>query len=339
MKEQKALITGITGQDGSYLAEFLLEKGYEVSGTIRKSENLSRSNISHISHRLKLVYADLGDSHSLLQALKDTRPDEIYNLASQSVPATSFREPIDTAEITGIGPHRLLEAMREVCPKAKFYQASTAEMFGWVGEVPQSEETPFHPANPYAAAKLYAHHIAKIYRKSYGMFIACGILYNHSSPRRSLNFVEQKVAYAAACAKLGIDTSEHSNEAGEPIVKNSKVAMGNLELKRDWGFALDYVESMWLMLQQTEPDDYVIGTGEAHTIRELCQETFLHVGLDWGKYVVVDKRFFRPTETGTLIADYAKAKKILGWKPKTSFKQLVAMLVDANIRKLTKSAH
>ena len=311
-KRKKALIIGITGQDGSYLAEFLLKKGYEVAGTVRKKENILQSNISHIKNCLKLVYADLGDFSSLLQALKDTRPDEIYNLASQSAPAISFREPIDTAQITGIGPHRILEAMRVICPKAKMYQASSSEMFGWVEEVPQNEKTQFHPANPYAASKLYAHHIAKIYRKSYGMFIACGILFNHSSPRRGLNFVEQKVAYAAACAKLGIKNSKHFNEAGEPIFKNGKVAMGNLKLKRDWGFALDYVESMWLMLQQRKPDDYVIGTGKAHTIKELCQEAFFHVGLDWKKYVVVDKRFFRPTETKPFVADYSKAKRILG---------------------------
>ena len=335
-KRKKALITGVSGQDGSYSAEFLLGKGYEVAGMARESENLSEGNISHIRDSLQIVYADLGDSVSLLQALKDTQPNEIYNLASQSVPATSFEEPIETVEITGVGPHRLFEAMREVCQKAKLYQASTAEMFGWVTKAPQSEETPFAPANPYAASKLYAHHIARIYRASYGMFLACGILYNHSSPRRNLNFVEQKVAYAAACAKLGITTSEHFNEAGEPIVKDGKVAMGNLELKRDWGFALDYVESMWLMLQQAEPDDYVIGTGKAHTIQELCREAFGYVGLDWKKYIMVDKRFFRPTETGPLVADYAKAKKVLGWSPRTSFEQLMAMLVDAHIKNLTK---
>ncbi len=333
-KKKKALITGITGQDGSYLGEFLLEKGYEVTGTIRKTSHLLYANINSIQHRVNLIYADLVDPVSILQVVKDVQPDEIYNLASQSVPATSFKQPIHTAEITGIGPHRVLEAIREVCPKAKLYQASSSEMFGWVKKVPQNEETPFNPANPYAAAKLYAHNIARIYRESYGMFIACGILFNHGSPKRNLNFVEQKVAYAAACAKLGIRTSEHLNEEGEPVVKDGKVAMGNLDAKRDWGFAGDYVESMWIMLQQRKPDDYVIGTGETHTIKELCQEAFGHAGLDWKKYVVIDKRFVRPTETGPLVADCSKAKKVLGWEPKMNFKKLVAMLVDANIGRL-----
>lgn len=333
-RKKKALITGITGQDGSYLAEFLLGKGYEVAGIIRKTSHLLHANISHIQHRLNLIYADLVDPVSISQVVKDVRPDEIYNLASQSVPATSFKQPIHTAEITGIGAHRVLEAAREICPKAKFYQASTSEMFGWVREIPQNEETPFNPANPYAAAKLYAHNIASIYRKSYGMFIACGILFNHGSPKRNLNFVEQKVTYAAACAKLGIKTSEHLNEEGEPVIKNGKVAMGNLKAKRDWGFAGDYVESMWLMLQQRKPDDYVIGTGKTYTIENLCREAFSYVGLNWKKYVKIDPRFLRPTETGPLVADYSKAKKVLKWKPKVGFKELVAMLVDSNIARL-----
>ncbi len=333
-KRKKALITGITGQDGSYLAEFLLKKGYQVTGIVRKTSNLLHANINHIQHRVNLVYADLVDPVSISQVIKDVQPDEIYNLASQSVPATSFKQPIHTAEITGIGPHRVLEAIREVCPKAKFYQASSSEMFGWVREVPQNEETPFNPANPYAAAKLYAHNIAKIYRESYGMFISCGILFNHGSPKRNLNFVEQKVSYAAACAKLGIKTSKHLNEEGEPIIKNGKVAMGNLDAKRDWGFAGDYVETMWLMLQQKKPDDYVVGTGKTHTIRQLCKTAFSFVGLDWKKYVKVDPRFIRPTETGPLVADCSKMKKKLGWEPKTNFKELVSMLVDANLARL-----
>ncbi len=333
-KRKKALITGITGQDGSYLAEFLLKKGYQVTGIVRKTSNLLYANINHIQHRVNLIYADLVDPVSISQVIKDVQPDEIYNLASQSVPATSFKQPIHTAEITGIGPHRVLEAIREVCPKAKFYQASSSEMFGWVREVPQNEETPFNPANPYAAAKLYAHNIAKIYRESYGMFISCGILFNHGSPKRNLNFVEQKVSYAAACAKLGIKTSKHLNEEGEPIIKNGKVAMGNLDAKRDWGFAGDYIETMWLMLQQKKPDDYVVGTGKTHTIRQLCKMAFSFVGLDWKKYVKVDPRFIRPTETGPLIADYSKMKKEFGWEPKTNFKELVSMLVDANLARL-----
>jgi len=333
-KRKKALITGITGQDGSYLAEFLLNKGYEVSGTVRKTSHFYYANIAHIQERLNLIQADLLDPVSIREAIQKVKPDEIYNLASQSHPAESFRQPIHTAEITGIGAHRVLDAAWDIVPQARVYQASSSEMFGWVKEIPQNEETPFNPANPYAAAKLYAHNIARIYRKSYKMFISCGILFNHESPRRGLGFVTQKVTYAAACAKLGIRNSQHLNEEGEPIVKNGKVALGNLEAKRDWGFAGDYVESMWLMLQHKEPDDFVIGTGETHSIEELCEEAFSYVGLDYKKYIYVDPRFIRPTETGPLVADYSKAKKVLGWKPKTSFKKLVQMLVDANLARL-----
>jgi GDPmannose 4,6-dehydratase len=228
----------------------------------------------------------------------------------------------------------MMDTVHDLFPKAKFYQASTSEMFGWVKQIPQNENTPFNPANPYAAAKLYAHNIAQIYRKSYKMFVACGILFNHESPRRGLGFVTQKVCYAAACAKLKIKTSPFLNEEGEPIFENYKVRLGNLEAKRDWGFAGDYCESMYLMLQQRKPGDFVIGTGETHTIADLCKEAFGYVGLDWRRYVVVDKRFVRPTETGPLVADASKAKKLLGWKPKTNFKALVAMLVDSNLARL-----
>jgi GDPmannose 4,6-dehydratase len=281
-----------------------------------------------------LIQADLLDPISLIDVLRRVNPDEIYNFASQSVPAESFKQPIHTAEITAIGAHRMLDATKEICPKAKFYQASSSEMYGWVREVPQNEETPFNPANPYAAAKLYAHNMARIYRKSYGMFTSCGILFNHESPRRALSFVTQKVTFSAACAKLGIKTSEYLNEEGEPIVKNGKVGMGNLDAKRDWGFAADYVEAAWLILQQKKPDDFVIGTGEIHTVEELCEEAFSYAGKNFKKYVVVDKRFIRPTETGPLVADSAKARKILGWKPKLKFKDLVRMMVDANIARL-----
>lgn len=332
--KKRALITGVTGQDGSYLAELLLEKGYEVAGIVRKTSHFKYENIGHIQNRLNLIYADLLDPISITSAIKNVMPDEVYNLASQSAPSESFKQPIHTAEITAIGAHRVIDAVREVAPKAKFYQASSSEMYGWVKEIPQDEETPFNPANPYAAAKLYAHNIARIYRASYGMFICCGILFNHESPRRGLGFLTQKVAYAAACAKLGIKTSEHLNEEGESIIKNRKVALGNLEAKRDWGFAGDYVLSMFLMMQEERADDYVIATGETHTIREFCEAAFSYVGLDWEKYVIVDKRFVRPTETGPLVGDYAKAKKVLGWEPKVSFKELVAMLVDANIARL-----
>jgi len=332
--KKTALITGITGQDGSYLAELLLKKGYTVAGTVRKTSNMAYDNIGHIQDDLKLIQADLLDPVSLREAIQNVQPDEVYNLAAQSHPAESFKQPIHTAEITAIGAHRVLDAVWDVVPKAKFYQASSSEMFGWVKEIPQSEDTPFNPANPYAAAKAYAHYMTKIYRKSYNMFAACGILFNHESPRRHLNFVTQKVAYAAACAKLGIKNSVYLNEEGEPIVKNGKVGLGNLEAKRDWGYTGDFVEAMWLIMQQPEPDDFVIGTGETHTIQELCEEAFTFVGLNWEDHVEVDKRFVRPTETGPLVANPAKAKRVLGWEPKTTFEELIHLMVNAHVARL-----
>jgi GDPmannose 4,6-dehydratase len=329
-----ALITGITGQDGSYLAEFLLKKNYKVCGIVRKTSNIDYQNISHIQNELCLTQGDLLDPISIRETIQKYQPDEVYNLASQSHPAESFKQPIHTAEITAIGAHRVLDAVYDVNPKTKFYQASSSEMFGWVREIPQKEDTPFNPANPYAAAKLYAHAMTKIYRISYNMFAVSGILFNHESPRRHLGFVTQKATYAAACAKLGIKNSEHLNEEGEPIVKNGKVAMGNMEAKRDWGFAGDYVEAMWLMMQQDKPDDFVIATGETHTIQELCEEAFDYVHENWKEHVVIDPRFVRPTETGPLIGDASKAKKILGWTPKTTFKELVHLMVDAHIARL-----
>ncbi len=335
MTQKTALITGIAGQDGSYLAELLLKKGYKVFGIVRKTSNMLFDNIAHIQGELTLIQADLLDSVSLVNALKKINNlDEIYNLASQSSPGESFRQPVHTAEITAIGAQRMMESINDIFPKAKFYQASSSEMFGWVKEIPQKETTEFNPANPYAAAKLYAHNIANIYRKSYGMFIACGILFNHESPRRGLGFVTQKVTYAAACAKLGIKTSKYVNEEGEPIVNKGKVSMGNLDAKRDWGFAGDYVEAMHLMLQQESPDDFIIGTGEVHTVGELCEEAYKYVDLNWKDYIDVDKRFIRPSETGPLVADPSKAKKVLGWEPKVKFKELVAMLIDSNIARL-----
>ena len=331
---KRALITGITGQDGSYLAELLLKKGYEVYGTVRKTSHFLHPNIGHIQHGLNLIYADLIDPVSIDLAIKEAMPDEVYNLASQSAPGESFKQPIHTAEITGIGAHRVLEAVRKTCPTAKVYQASSSEMFGWVKEIPQSEDTPFDPANPYAAAKLYAHTICRIYRQSYNMFICNGILFNHESPRRGLGFVTQKITYSAACAKLGIRESKFINENGEPIFNNFKVALGNLDAKRDWGFAGDYVEAMWMMLQQPQPDDFVIATGQTFSIKELCNLAFNHVGLDWEKYVMIDPRLIRPTETGPLVGNYAKAKRILGWEPKIQFPELVGMLVDAHISRL-----
>jgi len=331
---KKALITGVTGQDGSYLAELLLKKGYKVSGTVRKTSSFLYPNIGYIQHHLDLYQADLLDPVVIREVIQRVKPDEIYNFASQSVPRESFRQPFHTAEITALGAHRVLDAAWDIVPKAKFYQASSSEMYGWVKEIPQNEDTPFNPANPYAATKLYAHNIARIYRESYKMFIACGIMFNHESPRRALSFVTQKVTYAAACAKLGIRTSEFLNEEGEPIIKDGKVAVGNLDAKRDWGYAGDYVNAAWMMLQREKPDDFVIGTGEVYSIRDLCKEAFGYVGLNWKDYVVVDKRFIRPTETGPLVADAAKARKVLGWKPKVHFKELIAMMVDANIARL-----
>lgn len=334
MSQKKALITGITGQDGSYLAELLLKKGYEVSGIVRKTSHEAYANIGAIQDDLKLYQGDLLDPVSLREIIQKAEPDEVYNLAAQSSPAESFKQPIHTAEITAIGAHRVLDATLDVNPKTKFYQASSSEMFGWVKEIPQTEETPFNPANPYAVAKLYSFCMTKIYRESYNMFATNGILFNHESPRRHFVFVTQKVAYAAACAKLGIKNSVNLNEEGEPIVKDGKVALGNLEAKRDWGFAGDFVEAMYLMMQVDKPDDFVIATGETHTIKELCEEAFGYVNLDWNDHVVIDPRFVRPTETGPLIGSPEKAKKILGWTPKTNFNELIKMMVDAHLARL-----
>lgn len=337
MKKAKiALITGITGQDGSYLAELLLSKNYVVYGLVRKTSHSKYANIGHIQNKLNLIYGDLLDPTSLRAILRASQPEEIYNLASQSSPGESFKQPLHTAEITGVGAHRLLDAARDVCPKCKFYQASSSEMFGWVKEIPQNESTPFNPANPYAAAKLYAHNIAKIYRESYNMFTATGILFNHESPRRNMGFVTQKVTYAAACAVLGIKTSLHLNEEGEPIVKDGKVSLGNLDAKRDWGFAGDYVKAMWLMLQQSKPNDFIIATGKTRTVRKLCEVAFGLVGEKWNKHVRVDKRFVRPTETGPLVGDYSKAKRALKWKPTVKFEDLIETMVKFHVAGLKK---
>lgn len=331
---KKALITGITGQDGSYLAELLLENGYSVSGIIRKTSHDLFPNIRHIQGDLRLIYGDLLDGVSLVEALKTIKPDEVYNLASQSSPGESWNLPIQTAEITALGAHRVFDAVHQIRPEAKVYQASSSEMYGKVREIPQSEETPFNPANPYAVAKLYAHNMARVYRSSYEMFIACGILFNHESARRGLGFVTQKVTYGAACAALGIKTSPHLNELGRPIVEEGKLALGNLEAERDWGFAGDYVRAMWLMLQQDKPEDFVIATGERHSIRDLCEAAFRHVGLNWEDYVIVAPALVRPTETGPLVGDASKAKKKLGWEPQVTFPVLVKMMVDAHVARL-----
>jgi GDPmannose 4,6-dehydratase len=335
---KKALITGITGQDGSYLAEFLIEKNYKVIGLRRKTSTDRPDNLEHLRGKIDFVYGDLLDTFSLMGILKEYNPDEIYNLASQSYPGESWRLAIETGEITGLGAHRLFEALREAKTNCRVYQASSSEMFGEPEQIPQNEKTSFAPVNPYAAAKLYAHHIANIYSKSYNLFISCGILFNHESPRRGVHFLSQKVTYAAACLKLGIMNSSSSDEGGQPIVKNGKISLGNLDARRDWGFAGDYVEAMWMMLQHDKPDDFVIGTGEIRTVRQFCDEAFRYVGLDWQDYVQVDSRLFRPIETGPTVADASKAREVLGWKPRTSFSEMVSLMVENHLQKLKQDA-
>lgn len=334
LKGKAALITGITGQDGSYLAELLLDKGYRVIGLGRKTSLLQPNNISHLQGRIDLTYGDLVDTTSLVTAIQRYEPNEIYNLTAQSYPGESWRLAIETGEITGLGAHRLFDAVRQVKLDCRIYQASSSEMYGEVKQTLQNEDTPFNPMNPYAAAKLYAHNMARIYRKSYGLFIACGILFNHESPRRGMHYLTQKVTYGAACAKLAIRNSAVFNEEGEPIVKDGKLSLGNLDAKRDWGFAGDYVEAMWLILQQAEPDDFVIGTGHIRTIRDLCEAAYSCVGLDWRDHIVVDPRLLRPTETGPTVADASKARTILGWRPKKSFTKLIMEMIEAHVNKL-----
>jgi GDPmannose 4,6-dehydratase len=316
----KALITGVTGQDGSYLAEFLLGKGYEVVGMVRRTSHDSYERIEHLLDRIEIVAADLLDQHSLTVVLQDTRPDEVYNLAAQSFVPTSWSQPVLTGEFTALGVTRILEAIRLVNPKARFYQASSSEMFGKVTETPQRETTSFYPRSPYGVAKVYGHWITVNYRESYGLYALSGILFNHESPRRGIEFVTRKVTDGVARIKLGMAKD---------------LRLGNLDSRRDWGFAGDYVEAMWLMLQQSEARDYVIGTGETHSVRELVELAFGRVGLDYRKYVVSDPRFHRPAEVDLLLADPSKARKELGWKPKVSFTELVAMMVDADMARLS----
>jgi len=319
MATKRALITGITGQDGSYLAELLLAKGYEVVGVVRRSSTVNFERIAHIQDRLELVPGDLLDQGSLLGILADQRPNEVYNLAAQSFVMTSFSQPVLTGDVTGLGAVRLLEAIRHVDPDIRFYQASSSEVFGKVQEVPQTEATPFYPRSPYGAAKAYAHWITVNYRESYGLFATSGILFNHGSPRRGLEFVERKVSNGVARIASGRDR---------------ELRLGNLDSRRDWGFAGDYVEAMWRMLQLDEPGDYVIASGETHSIRELCEIAFARAGLDWQDYVVQDERFYRPAEVDLLIGDPARARDAIGWAPTTSFTQLVEMMVDADIAAL-----
>jgi GDPmannose 4,6-dehydratase len=319
----KALITGVTGQDGSYLAEFLLDKGYEVVGMVRRTSHDSYERIEHLLDRIEIVAADLLDQHSLTVVLQDTLPDEVYNLAAQSCVPTSWTQPVLTGEFTALGVTRILEAIRLVNPKARFYQASSSEMFGKVTETPQRETTSFYPRSPYGVAKVYGHWITVNYRESYDLFAVSGILFNHESPRRGIEFVTRKVTDGVARIKLGL--------AGE-------LRLGNLDARRDWGYAGDYVEAMWLMLQQAEPHDYVVGTGETHSVRELVELAFDHVGLDYRQYVTSDSRFHRPAEVEALLADPTKARRDLGWRPKVTFPQLVAMMVDADLARRSAAA-
>jgi GDPmannose 4,6-dehydratase len=316
----RALITGVTGQDGSYLAELLLSKGYEVVGVVRRTSHHSYERIEHLLDRIDVVAADLLDQHSLTVVLQDTRPDEVYNLAAQSYVPTSWTQPVLTGEFTALGVTRILEAIRLAHPTARFYQASSSEMFGRVTETPQRESTTFYPRSPYGVAKVYGHWITVNYRESYNLYAVSGILFNHESPRRGIEFVTRKVTDAVARIKLG---------------RARELRLGNLDARRDWGFAGDYVDAMWRMLQQPTPQDYVIGTGQAHSVRELVEAAFGHVGLNWQDYVVTDPKFMRPAEVDLLRADPSKARKELGWTPKVGFRELVAMMVDADLERLS----
>jgi GDPmannose 4,6-dehydratase len=315
----RALITGITGQDGSHLADFLLEQGYEVVGMVRRTSTVTFDRIHHIQDRITLVPGDLLDEVSLIQLVREHKPDEVYNLAAQSFVQTSWSQPVFTGEVTALGVTRILDAIRIVDPGIRFYQASSSEMFGKVLDVPQSESTPFYPRSPYGVAKCYGHWITVNYRESYGMFAASGILFNHEGPRRGLEFVTRKIADGAARIKLG---------------RARKLTLGNLEARRDWGWAPDYVRAMWLMLQHYEPDDFVIATGETHSVREFCEVAFGHLDLNWEDYVEQDDRFKRPAEVDQLVGDASKAARVLGWEPSVRFDELVGLMVDAEMRRL-----
>jgi GDPmannose 4,6-dehydratase len=317
----RALITGVTGQDGSYLAELLLDKGYDVHGMVRRASTEKFDRIEHLRDRLTLHQADLLDERSLVDALRAARPDEVYNLAAMSFVAVSWIQPTLTAEFTGVGVTRMLEAMREACPDARFYQASSSEMFGKVRETPQTEATPFYPRSPYGVAKVYGHHITVNYRDSYDLFACSGILFNHESERRGLEFVTRKVTWHAAAIKLGL---------------REKVALGNLDAQRDWGYAKDYVEAMWLMLQQGKPDDYVIATGETHSVRRLVEIAFDEAGLPWEPHVEIDDAFKRPAEVDFLVGDASKAERELGWTPTTSFEELIRLMVRSDLELLSR---
>ena len=319
MSQKRALITGITGQDGSYLAELLLEKGYEVFGLVRRSSTVNFERIGHLQDKIELISGDLLDQKSLVSALQAARPQEVYNLGAQSFVPVSWEQPMLTGEVTGLGVTRLLEAIRTCDENIRFYQASTSELFGKAQETPQNEQTAFYPRSPYGVSKLYAHWITINYRESYGLFACSGILFNHESPRRGREFVTRKITYGVARIKHGLD---------------QELRLGNLDSRRDWGHAGDFVRAMWMMLQQDDPDDYVIATGTSRTIREFCEVAFAHVGLDWRQYVVVDERFLRPAEVHTLLGDATKAREELGWEPEVGFEEMVRQMVDSDLEQV-----
>jgi GDPmannose 4,6-dehydratase len=333
----RALITGVTGQDGSLLAEQLLERGYTVFGMARRDTWFRPNNASHLAGRIEVVFGDMAEGVDISSAVQESRPDEVYNLASQSRPGESWARAPETLVINGLGAIRLFEAVRHNCPGARVYHASSSEMFGQALTAPQNEETPFNPVNPYAAAKVYAYQMAKIYRQSYGMYIANGILFNHESERRPLHFVTQKIAYGAACAALGILDSPDLNEAGRPIVQGGKLALGNLDVARDWGYAGDFARAMWLILQQERPDDFVIGTGTLHTLRELCEVAYRSVDRDWRDCIYSDPALVRPLESGQTLADPSKARDVLQWRPTVSFEEMVHRMVAAQVARLTRA--
>lgn len=330
----RALITGITGQDGSYLAELLLEKGYQVYGLARQEGWYRPNPSSHLAGKIEVLFGDVTEGVDIASAVQDVKPDEIYNLASQSRPGESWSRATETLLVNGLAATRLFEAVRHNCPACRVYHASSSEMFGQTLVAPQNEQTPFNPVNPYAAAKVYAHQMARIYRESYGLYIASGILFNHESERRPLHFLTQKVAYGAACAALGIQDSPDLNERGRPIVKGGKLALGNLEIARDWGYAPDFVRAMWLMLQQENPGDFVIGTGQLHTLRDLCETAYRSVGRDWQESVISDPELVRPLEPGKTLANPTKANELLCWRPTVSFDEMVGHMVEAQVQRL-----